>query len=76
MPMYNNKGPYLLENIFGTKSFCSCDMTSTPPYCGKECRSVGRKPYTVTFHEPTTISICGCGKSEDKPFCDNNCKKR
>jgi CDGSH iron-sulfur domain-containing protein 3 len=70
--MKKRNNPYIVIEEAGTKRYCACGKTKTPPHCDESHLCGDFKPYEEEIDTLKTVAICGCGKSRKMPYCDGS----
>ncbi len=68
------KRPYIITELPGTKYYCACGRSENLPYCDGAHKGSGIHPAAVEIEEEKTVAICACGRSQKFPFCDGSHK--
>lgn len=71
-PRMAQKGPYVVDETPGRKSWCACGYSEKQPYCdGAHVKlKTGMTPVAVDIAEAKKVAWCGCKRSGRKPYCD------
>ncbi len=71
------KLPIYIEEMQGTKHYCTCGESLNKPYCDGSHSQLNpeKSPKEYRFAESKRVAICDCGRTGNSPFCDGTHSK-
>ncbi len=58
----------------GVYFWCSCGLTSFPPFCDGSHKGSGFQPVRLELTEPRRVWWCQCRRTQSPPLCDGSHK--
>jgi len=69
-PHVAQRGPYVIEEKAGKRTWCACGLSKKQPYCDGSHKGSGIVPVFVEIKQDQKVAWCGCKQSGNKPYCD------
>jgi len=74
LPKIAQKLPYVVEEKYGKRAFCTCGLSSKNPYYDGSHKGTGLSPEIIELTEEKKVAWCGCKHSKKGAFCDGSHK--